>query len=133
MPMREREAESIDIKVPDILPPSDDGVFKTLLTHPDAKPSLRDIIASNIGLPVKEAIVRNTELPISDVREKRERFDVSCQIDGGDQAEVEMQADPLEGDSLAKGHKNLRSRAIYIYFGSHQAPLRIVECAAESA
>ncbi|MDR2174642.1 MAG: hypothetical protein LBO82_01730, partial [Synergistaceae bacterium] len=58
--------DSVDmIEVPDILPPSDDGVFKTLLTHPNAGFCLRDIIASNIGLPVKEATVRNTELPIS--------------------------------------------------------------------
>jgi hypothetical protein len=102
-----------EIEVPEILPPSDDGVFKTLLTHPDAKPCLRDIIASNIGLPVKEVTVRNTELPIGDVLEKRERFDVSCEIDGGDQAEVEMQADPVEGDSSSNKHKNLRNRAIY--------------------
>ena len=102
-----------EIEVPEILPPSDDGVFKTLLTHPDAKPCLRDVIASNIGLPVKEVTVRNTEFPISDVMEKRERFDVSCEIDGGDQVEVEMQADPMEGDNLAGGHRNIRSRAVY--------------------
>ena len=105
--------EFIDIEVPEILPPSDDGVFKTLLTHPNAGPCLRDIIASNIGLPVKEATVRNTELPISDVLEKRERFDVSCEIDGGDQVEVEMQADPIEGDNLSNKHRNIRGRAIY--------------------
>jgi predicted transposase/invertase (TIGR01784 family) len=38
-----------DIEIPEILPPSDDGVFKTLLTHHSAKPCLRDIIASIIG------------------------------------------------------------------------------------
>jgi predicted transposase/invertase (TIGR01784 family) len=105
--------ELVDIEVPEILPPSDDGVFKTLLTHPDATPCLRDVIASNIGLPVKEVTVRNTELPISDILEKRERFDVNCKIDGGDQVEVEMQADPMEGDTLANKHKNIRGRAIY--------------------
>jgi predicted transposase/invertase (TIGR01784 family) len=62
---------------------------------------------------VKEVTVRNTEFPISDVREKRERFDVNCEIDGGDQVEVEMQADPMEGDNLAGEHRNIRSRAIY--------------------
>ena len=31
-----------DIIVPELLPPSEDGVFKTLMTHPDAKPVLRD-------------------------------------------------------------------------------------------
>ncbi|MDR2180679.1 MAG: Rpn family recombination-promoting nuclease/putative transposase, partial [Synergistaceae bacterium] len=81
-----------EIEVPEILPPSEDGVFKTLLTHPDAESCLRDIIASNIGLPVKYVAVRNTELPIRDILAKRERFDVSCKIDSGDQIEVEMQA-----------------------------------------
>jgi predicted transposase/invertase (TIGR01784 family) len=104
---------STDIEVPGVLPPSDDGVFKTLLTHPDAGVCLRDVIASNIGLPVKKVTVRNTELPISDVLEKRERFDVSCEIDDGDQVEVEMQADRMEGDSLTHGHKNIKGRAIY--------------------
>ncbi|MDR2179883.1 MAG: hypothetical protein LBP21_06220 [Synergistaceae bacterium] len=56
--------ELVDIEVPEILPPSDDGVFKTLLTHPNAKRCLVDIIASNIGLPVKDVTVRNNELPI---------------------------------------------------------------------
>jgi predicted transposase/invertase (TIGR01784 family) len=105
--------EPVGIEVPEILPPSDDAVFKTLLTHPDAKPCLRDIISSNIGLVVKEVALKNTELPISDVLEKRERFDVSCEIDGGDQVEVEMQADPMEGDSLPRGHTNIKGRAIY--------------------
>jgi predicted transposase/invertase (TIGR01784 family) len=105
--------ESVDIEIPEILPPSDDGVFKTLLTHPTAKACLRDIIASNIGLSVTEVTVRNTELPISYVREKGELFDVSCEIDGGDLAEVEMQADTMEDDNAANEHKNLRSRVIY--------------------
>jgi hypothetical protein len=87
--------EPVYIEVPEILPPSDDGVFKTLLTHHSAKSCLRDIIASYIGLPVKEITLRNTELPISDVLEKRERFDVSCEIDGGGQVEVEMQSHPM--------------------------------------
>jgi predicted transposase/invertase (TIGR01784 family) len=105
--------EPVDIEVPEILPPSDDGVFKTLLTHPNARLCLRDIIASNIGLPVKDVTVRNTELPISDVLEKRERFDVSCEIDGGGQVEVEMQAEPMKGDNSANEHRNIKGRAIY--------------------
>jgi hypothetical protein len=105
--------ESVYIDVPEILPPSEDGVFKTLLTHHSAKPCLRDIIASIIGLPIMEITVRNTELPISDMLEKRERFDVNCEIDGGDQVEVEMQTHPMEGDSLPQGHKNIKDRSIF--------------------
>ncbi|MDR2295472.1 MAG: Rpn family recombination-promoting nuclease/putative transposase, partial [Clostridiales Family XIII bacterium] len=70
-----------EIFVPEILPPSEDGVFKTLLTHPDAKPVLRDVIASILRIPVTDVHVRNTELPISDVNEKRERLDVNCRTE----------------------------------------------------
>jgi hypothetical protein len=106
--------ELVDIEeISEILPPSDDGVFKTLLTHPDARPCLRDIIASYIDLPVKNVTVRNTELPIGHIFEKQERFDVNCEIDGGDQVEVEMQANAMVGDNRESQHKNIKSRAIF--------------------
>ena len=35
-----------DYIVPELLPPSEDGVFNTLLTSPDAKPVLRDVAES---------------------------------------------------------------------------------------
>ena len=35
--------------VPELLPPYEDGVFKTLLTHEDAKPVLRDIVKASYG------------------------------------------------------------------------------------
>jgi hypothetical protein len=57
--MRKELADTENTEAPEILPPSDDGVFKTLLTHTDAKPCLMDIIASNIGLPVKEAMLQD--------------------------------------------------------------------------
>jgi hypothetical protein len=78
--------------VPELLPPSEDGVFKTLLTHPDAKPVLRDIISSVLQIPVINVEIRNIVLPISDFSEKREELDVNCEIDGGKQADVEMQS-----------------------------------------
>jgi predicted transposase/invertase (TIGR01784 family) len=95
------------------LPPSDDGVFKSLLTHPDAGLVLRDVISSTLALPVTETTIVNTELPISNVDEKRERFDVSCKLNDGSQVGVEMQADPMKGDSLATNHANIKARAIY--------------------
>jgi hypothetical protein len=85
--------------LPELLPPSEDGVFRTLLTRPSAKPVLRDIISSILQIPVVDVEVRNVELPISDIAEKRERFDVNCKIDGGKQADVEMQTEPMKGDS----------------------------------
>ena len=74
----------------DILPPSDDRIFKTLLTHPDAKQVLIDIIATVIEQKVLDVQVRNNELPIMDIEEKSERFDVNCTIENGDQVNVEM-------------------------------------------
>jgi hypothetical protein len=84
----------------DILPPSDDHIFKTLLTHPNAKPVLISVVAAVIERPVLDVIVRNNELPGSDVNEKKERLDVNCAIDGGDQVDVEMQCSHVETDTL---------------------------------
>jgi predicted transposase/invertase (TIGR01784 family) len=102
-----------EIVIPKLLPPSEDGVFRTLLTHPDAKPILRDVIASILQISVAEVEVRNAELPISDINEKRERFDVNCRTDDGKQICVEMQSKAMQGDSVTAGHKNIKDRAIY--------------------
>jgi predicted transposase/invertase (TIGR01784 family) len=102
-----------DFIVPELLPPSEDGVFKTLLTHPDAKPVLRDVVESYLLLPVVRVDVRNVELPIADINEKRERFDVNGTVDDGSQFEMEMQSEAMPGDSLSIGHKIVKSRAVY--------------------
>ena len=100
--------------IPELLPPAEDGVFRTLLTHPDAEPILRDIIESFLQFPVTKVEVKNVEMPISDINEKRERFDVNCAInDGSQQADVEMQADAMKGDSQKTDHRIIKSRAIY--------------------
>jgi predicted transposase/invertase (TIGR01784 family) len=106
------------IITPAILPPSDDGVFKTLLTHPDAENVLKSVIASFSGIPVRKAEVRNNDMPLLDSMEKQERFDVNCVVDrnengeGGEQVEVEMQANAMVDDSFETGHKNIKSRSI---------------------
>jgi predicted transposase/invertase (TIGR01784 family) len=105
--------DDANIVIPDLLPPSDDGVFKALLTHPEAGSVLRDVISSALALPVAEATIVSNELPISNMDEKRERFDVACKLDDGSQVDVEMQADPMKGDSLATNHANIKARAIY--------------------
>jgi len=102
-----------DIIIPDLLPPSEDGVFKTLMTHPDAKPILRDVVESYLKFPVVNVEVRNAEMPISDIKEKRERFDVNCTADDGTQCELEMQSEAISGDSKGTDHKIVKSRAIY--------------------
>jgi predicted transposase/invertase (TIGR01784 family) len=114
--MAGREFEEI---VPELLPPSEDGVFKTLLTHPDAKPVLRDVISSVLQIPVIDVEVKNVELPISDIGEKRERLDVNCKVDGDKQADVEMQTEAMKGDSIPGGHRNIKNRAIYYLCDLH--------------
>ena len=59
-----------DFIVPELLPPHEDGVFKTLMTHPEAKPILRDVVESFLRFPVIKVEVRNVELPISDINLK---------------------------------------------------------------
>jgi predicted transposase/invertase (TIGR01784 family) len=102
-----------DIFVPNILPPSEDGVFKTLLTHPDAEPVLRDVISGVLGIPIKSVSVKNVELPISDLSEKRERLDVNCLADNDKQFDVEMQTEAMTGDTAKNKHVNIKSRAIF--------------------
>ena len=80
----------------DILSPVDDHIFKTLMTHPEAKPVLIDVLSSSMNRNVTDAAVRNNELPISDDNEKGERFDVNCIIDHKDQADVEMHGSHIQ-------------------------------------
>ena len=61
----------------DILPPSDDRVFKLILTPQESKPILIDLISSIIKRPVVGVEVRNNEIPPEDVQEKAERLDVN--------------------------------------------------------
>jgi len=62
----------------DLLPPANDRIFKALLTHPDAKQVLIDIISTVIERKVLDVQIRNNELPVMDMEEKQERFDVNC-------------------------------------------------------
>jgi len=103
----------------DLLPPSDDRIFKTLLTHPDAGQVLVDIISTVIGRKVLIAQVRNNELPAMDIEEKFERFDVNCTVENGDQVDVEMHcSDTLEtGD----GHENFINKYTYYLTDLHSS------------
>jgi len=103
----------------EILPPSDDHIFKTLLTRPDAKTVLMDVVSVSIERTVVDVAVRNTELPISDVNEKTERFDVNCTVDGGDQVDVEMHSSRIE--ERADGHKNFINKYVYYATDLHSS------------
>lgn len=104
----------------DILPPSDDRVFKLILTAPEAKPVLMDLISAIIQRPVVNVVVRNNELPPGDTEEKAERFDVNCQIDDGSQADLEMQASRIEEERDGK-HQNLKGKSIYYLCDLHSS------------
>lgn len=104
----------------DILPPSDDRVFKLILTSPDAKPVLIDLISSIIKRPVVDVEVRNNELPSSDTEEKAERLDVNCRIDDGSQVDLEMQASRIQEDIDGK-YQNLIGKSIYYLCDLHSS------------
>jgi predicted transposase/invertase (TIGR01784 family) len=107
----------MDIEIP---PPSDDRIFKLLLTSPEGKPALIDLISATIMRPVVDVIVRNNELPLVDTDEKAERLDVNCKIDDGTQVDLEMQASRIQEDSDG-GHKNLKGKSIYYLCDLHSS------------
>jgi predicted transposase/invertase (TIGR01784 family) len=104
----------------DLLPPSDDRVFKLILTSPDAKPALIDLISAIIKRPVTDVVVRNNELPVEDTQKKAERLDVNCRVDDGSQIDLEMQASHIQEDSDG-AHKNLKGKSIYYLCDLHSS------------
>jgi len=102
----------------DILPPSDDHVFKTLLTHPDAKRVLMSVISTVIERKVTGVEIRNNELPAMSVDDKNERLDVNCVVDGGDQVDVEMQCSQVEEDTR-DDHRSFINKSIYYLADLH--------------
>jgi predicted transposase/invertase (TIGR01784 family) len=111
------------VKIPmdaDILPPSDDHIFKTILTHPDAEAALISLTSAVLERPVTSVQIRNNELPITDDDEKMERLDINCVVDGGDQVNVEMQASrrvELTNDE----YKSFMNKGIYYLTDLHSS------------
>jgi len=103
----------------DILSPVDDHIFKTLMTHPEAKPVLIDVLSSSMNRNVTDATVRNNELPISDDNEKGERFDVNCIIDHKDQADVEMHGSHIQ--EVDDSHTSFINKYIYYLTDLHSS------------
>ena len=96
----------------DILPPSDDRIFKAMLTAPEAKPALLLVASAIVNRPVIDVLVRNNELAVSDTEEKAEQFDVNCKVDDDSQADIEMQSNRME-EEKGSNHGNLRARSVY--------------------
>jgi predicted transposase/invertase (TIGR01784 family) len=104
----------------DILPPTDDRIFKAILTSPEAKPVLMKLIAGIIRRKVVDVTVHSNEIPVSDTQEKAERFDVNTKIGDGSQINLEMQASRMEEDSGGE-HKNLKGRSVYFLCDLHSS------------
>jgi len=104
----------------DILPPSDDRVFKLILTHPEAKQALISLISSIIGRIVVDVVLLPNELPPEDTAEKAERFDVNCKINDGSQVNLEMQCSHMVED-LDGQHKNLKGKSVYYLTDLHSS------------
>ena len=103
----------------DILPPSDDRIFKLLLTHPNAKQVLIDIVSTVIERTVVDVQVRNIELPTMDVDEKSERFDVNCTVENGDQVDVEMHSSAREETGIVR--VNFINKYVYYLTDLHSS------------
>ena len=104
----------------DILPPSDDRVFKLILTDPKARPGLIKLISAIIGRSVVDVALHPNELPLGTMDEKAERFDVNCKIDDGSQINLEMQASRLQEDAGGQ-HKNLKGKSVYYLTDLHSS------------
>ena len=107
----------------DILPPSDDRIFKLILASPEGKPALMDLVSAVLGRPVKDVVVRNSEIPPGDTQEKAERLDINCSIDDNSQVDIEIQASRIEeeDDSSDNGFQNLKGKGIYYLCDLHSS------------
>ena len=103
----------------EILPPSEDYVFKAIMSHPDAKPALIDLISTVIGRIVSDVQIRNSELPSGDVDEKNQRLDLNCVIDDGSQIDVEMQGSKLAG--IDGGRASFINKTVYYLSDLHSS------------
>ncbi|MDR1204535.1 MAG: Rpn family recombination-promoting nuclease/putative transposase [Peptococcaceae bacterium] len=106
--------------LPEILPPSEDGVFKSTFTRKEAKPALLELLSDILSRLLKDVAVRNNEPPINDIDAKREVFDINC-VASDDQAQmdIEIQTTPMKGDTRENEHKSFRNRAVFYLSDLH--------------
>ena len=104
----------------ELLPPSDDRVFKLLLTKPEARPALINLLAAILERGVADVEIYANELPAEDVREKAERFDINCKLDDGSQVNIEMQASRMP-EVLDGRFWNLKGRSVYYAADLHSS------------
>jgi len=95
-----------------LLAPTDDRIFKLILTAPDMQPCLIDISSIIVERPVKKVIVRNNELPTDDTNDKQEQLDLNCETDDGSQINIEVYSVPMK-EYAGSDHSNLKNKSIY--------------------
>jgi len=101
----------------DILPPSDDHIFKTLLTHPDAECVVADVVSAATNHNIEKAQVLNNELPVTDANEKNERLDVNCTVidKSGQKRQINVE---MQGSRIWElENSSLNFRCKYAYYG----------------
>ena len=103
-----------------ILPPSDDRVFKLILTAPDAKPALLDLITTLIGRKVVDVLVRNNEIPAEDTEEKAQRLDLNCVTEDCTQINIEMQAQRII-EEMDGRFQNVIGKSVYYLCDLHSS------------
>ncbi len=96
----------------DILPPSDDRIFKLLLTEESMKPALIHLLSALLDRKVVDVTLYPNEPPKDDIHEKGERLDVNCKIEDGSQINLEMAASRIEEDPDGQ-HQNLKGKSVY--------------------
>ena len=105
----------------DLLPATEDGVFKSLFCRDDAKARfiLADLISCIIGRRVADVVVRNNEPAIMDIQETRIRYDINC-IDAvtKEQFDIEMNASRMV-ELAGATHKNAKGRSVYYACDMH--------------
>ena len=78
-----------------------------------------DVISTVIERKVVDVQIRGNEVPVMDVDEKNERFDVNCTIDAGDQINVEMHC--FRQEELNSGHENFINKYVYFLTDLHSS------------
>ena len=107
----------------DILPPSDDRIFKLILGSPQGKPALLDLASTLVGKELSDVVVRNSEIPPENPDEKAERLDLNCAALDGTQIDIEMQASQIaeEDRKTDHGFQNVKGKGIYYLCDLHSS------------
>jgi predicted transposase/invertase (TIGR01784 family) len=89
----------------------------------DSESLLLDLISALIAIQLKKVEVRKPEKVATNIKEKIQRYDLYLSAEAaaksGKFINVEMQASPMQGDSIKKGFPNLKSRIIYYLTDIH--------------